>query len=78
MLKKYLVMRITQRSGIHHNVVLNEGDAAGKLGLTMQLPEKTAWWHNPTDPESERTSLPPKVVPALLANLVSSAAEKFL
>ena len=72
-LKKKIYLRLTPRANINHSVVSNEGDCAERLGLTLQLPNKTIWWHE-QDAASSRT----KVIPNFFASLAASAAEKVL
>jgi hypothetical protein len=72
-LKKSIIFRITPRQNIHHDLVLNAGDCANVLGLTLQLPLKTAWWL-----DSEARSARVKVVPSVLANISAALAERSL
>ena len=72
-LKKNIIFRITARKNIHHNMVLNSGDCANVLGLTLQLPLKIAWWSDQDARSSRR-----KVVPNILASISASIAESQL
>ena len=86
--RKFILLRITPRCNMHHDVVFNEGDAShpDKLGITMQLPTHTAWWHHleGDDSADERIRIPTptasksKVVPALLARASAAVAERVL
>jgi hypothetical protein len=71
-LKKKIIMRITSRSYIHHDVVFNERDVSQSLGITMQLPKKTIWWH------SNEATQKTKIIPAFFATVSATLAEKSL
>jgi hypothetical protein len=53
-------------------VVFNLGDCAERLGLSLVLKEKQAWWKHSTTPNRV------KVVPRFLSAIAASTAESQL